>query len=204
MGKGTNFSGQPIFTQLLNLLDKSKITKASKALGADKYVKRFTSHKHIVVMLFVAFEGYNSIRETVLGLLSNAHRLGHLGLDYVVRRSTLSEANARRTPDIFARVYYDTYQRYSGSLAIKAHTITRSEDNQPRFIRYTEAAKHDHLLFKEFNFPENSILCFDKGYEDYSQYEVFTRKSIWYVTRLKDNALYQARKEFDIPNDDST
>jgi len=117
MGKGTNFSGQPIFTQLLNLLDKSKISKASKALGADKYVKRFTSYKHIVVMLFVAFEGYNSIRETVLGLLSNAHRLGHLGLDYVVRRSTLSEANARRTPDIFARVYYDTYQRYSGSLA---------------------------------------------------------------------------------------
>jgi hypothetical protein len=117
MGKGTNFSGQPIFTQLLNLLDKSKITKASKALGADKYVKRFTSHKHIVVMLFVAFEGYNSIRETVLGLLSNAHRLGHLGLDYVVRRSTLSEANAHRTPDIFAPAYYDTYQRYSGSLA---------------------------------------------------------------------------------------
>ncbi len=68
-------------------------------------------------MLFVAFEGYNSIRETVLGLLSNAHRLGHLGLDYVVRRSTLSEADARRTPDIFARVYYDTYRRYSGSLA---------------------------------------------------------------------------------------
>lgn len=57
MGKGTNFSGQPIFTQLLNLLDKSKISKASKALGADKYAKRFTSHKHIVVMLFVAFDG---------------------------------------------------------------------------------------------------------------------------------------------------
>ncbi|MCW1734764.1 IS4 family transposase [Anaerorudis cellulosivorans] len=243
MGKGTNFSGQPIFTQLLNLLDKSKISKASKALGADKYVKRFTSHKHIVVMLFVAFEGYNSIRETVLGLLSNAHRLGHLGLDYVVRRSTLSEANARRTPDIFAQVYYDTYQRYSGSLAdsslskqdmkrlyimdsttitlfknilkglgrnpdngkkkggIKAHTIIRSEDNRPCFIRYTEAAKHDHLLLKEVNLPEDSILCFDKGYVDYAQYEVFTRKRIWYVTRLKDNALYQARKEFDIPDD---
>ena len=243
MGKGTNFSGQPIFTQLLNLLDKSKISKASKALGADKYVKRFTSHKHIVVMLFVAFEGYNSIRETVLGLLSNAHRLGHLGLDYVVRRSTLSEANARRTPDLFARVYFDTYRRYSGSLAdsslskqdikrlyimdsttitlfknilkgvgrnpengkkkggIKAHTIIRSEDNQPCFIRYTEAAKHDHLLLKEVNLPEDSILCFDKGYVDYAQYEVFTRKRIWYVTRLKDNALYQAREEFDIPDD---
>jgi hypothetical protein len=68
MGKSTNFSGQPIFTQLLNLLDKSKISKSSKALGADKYVKRFTSYKHVVVMLFADFEGYNSIRETVLRL----------------------------------------------------------------------------------------------------------------------------------------
>lgn len=63
MGKSTNFSGQPIFTQLLNFLDKSRISKASKVLGADKYVKRFTSYKHVVVMLFAAFEGYNSIRE---------------------------------------------------------------------------------------------------------------------------------------------
>jgi hypothetical protein len=55
MGKSTNFSGQPIFTQLLNFLDKSKISKSSKALGANKYVKRFTSYKHVVVMFF-AFE----------------------------------------------------------------------------------------------------------------------------------------------------
>jgi len=36
---------------------------------------------------------------------------------------------------------------------------------------------------------------------DYSQYEVFTLKRIWDVTRLKDNALYQTRKEFDITDD---
>jgi len=194
-------------------------------------------------MLFAALEGYNSIRETVLGLLSNAHRLQHLGLDYVVRRSTLSEANARRTPEVFAQAYYETYKRFCASLAdsclsktdmkrlyimdsttitlfkdilkgvgrnpvngkkkggIKAHTIIRWEDNQPCFIRYTESAKHDHLLLKDVDLPEDSILCFDKGYVDYAQYEVFTEKRIWYVTRLKDNALYQARQEFDIPGD---
>lgn len=41
MGKGTNFSGQQIFTQLLNLLDKSKISKASKALGATPFVRPY-------------------------------------------------------------------------------------------------------------------------------------------------------------------
>ena len=49
--------------------------------------------------------------------------------------------------------------------------------------------------------PCGSIITFDKGYVDYAQYEVFSQKSIWYVTRLKDNALYSARKEFDIPDD---
>jgi len=47
-------------------------------------------------------------------------------------------------------------------VGIKAHTIIRSEDNQPCFIRYTEAAKHDHLLLKDAELHQDSILCFDK------------------------------------------
>jgi len=57
------------------------------------------------------------------------------------------------------------------------------------------------VLLKDVDLPENSFICFDKGYVDYEQYEAFTQKKIWYVTRLKDNALYQAREEFDIPDD---
>lgn len=243
MSKDTNFIGQPIFGQLLNFLDKGFIKRASKELEADKYVKKFTSYKHVVVMLFAVFEGYHSIRDTVLGLLSHANKLQHLGLDYIVRRSTLSDANVRRPSELFANVYYDTYKRHKNILSdsslsktdmirlyimdsttitlfkeilkgvgrkpengkrkggIKAHTIIDSQDNMPCFIRYTEAAKHDHVLLKDVDLPENSFICFDKGYVDYEQYEVFTGKKIWYVTRLKDNALYLAKQEFDIPDD---
>ena len=66
MGKDTHFTGQPIFGQLLSFLNKGQINRTSKELGADKYVKRFTSYKHVVVMLFATFEGYHSIRDTVL------------------------------------------------------------------------------------------------------------------------------------------
>lgn len=243
MSKDTNFIGQPIFGQLLNFLDKGFIKRASKELEADKYVKKFTSYKHVVVMLFAVFEGYHSIRDTVLGLLSHANKLQHLGLDYIVRRSTLSDANVRRPNELFANVYYDTYKRHKNVLSdsslsktdmirlyimdsttitlfkeilkgvgrkpengkkkggIKAHTIIDSKDNMPCFIRYTEAAKHDHVLLKDVDLPENSFICFDKGYVDYEQYEIFTEKKIWYVTRLKDNALYLAKQEFDIPDD---
>ena len=117
MSKDTNFIGQPILGQLLSYLDKGFIKKASKELDDDRYVKKFTSHKHLIVMLFTVFEGYHSIRDTVLGLLSNANKLSHLGLDYVVRRSTLSDANIRRPNELFARVYYDTYKRHKDVLS---------------------------------------------------------------------------------------
>jgi hypothetical protein len=85
---------------------------------------------------------------------------------------------------------------------IKAHTIIKSSENVPCLIRYSEAARHDHMFLDEvFNLEAGSIITFDKGYVDYATYEAFTQSSIWYVTRLKDNAIYGAREEFDIPDD---
>jgi hypothetical protein len=60
------------------------------------------------------------------------------------------------------------------------------------------------FLNEVFTLSTGSIITFDKGYVDYEKYEAFTKSSIWYVTRLKDNALYEARKEFDIPDNADT
>ena len=244
MGKSTNFSEQPIFNQLLMFIDKSEIRKIAKKHDSERYVKKFTTYNHLVVMLFVALEGYSSIREVVLGLLANAHKLSHLGLNYLVKRSTLSEANKRRDSKVFEDIYMTVYKKHSSSLTdsqlkykelkrlyimdsstislfkdilkgvgrnpqngkkkggIKAHTIIKADENVPCLIRYSEAARHDHMFLQDaLNLPSGSIITFDKGYVDYAQYEAFTEKSIWYVTRLKDNALYKARKEFDIPDE---
>lgn len=243
MGKSKNFSGQPIFNQLLKFIDKSEIRKIAKKHDAERYVKKFTTYHHLVVMLFVAFEGYHSIRETILGLLANAHKLSHLGMSYLVRRSTFSEANGRRSSIVFGDIYMCTYRKHASFLAdsrlsdadmkrlyimdsttislfkdilrgvgrnpkegkkkggIKAHTIIKASENVPCLIRYSEAARHDHMFLEEVhNLAAGSIITFDKGYVDYAQYEAFTKSNIWYVTRLKDNALYQAREEYDIPD----
>ncbi len=244
MGKSTNFSGQPIFNQLLKFIDKSEIRAIARKHGSERYVKKFNTYNHLVVMLFVALEGYSSIREVVLGLLANAHKLSHLGLSYLVKRSTFSEANKRRDSKVFEDIYMVVYKKHSSSLTdsrlndqelrrlyimdsstislfkdilkgvgrnskngkkkggIKAHTIIKADENVPCLIRYSEAARHDHMFLQAaMNLPSGSIITFDKGYVDYAQYEAFTEKSICYVTRLKDNALYRARKEFDIPGE---
>lgn len=244
MSKSKHFTGQPILNQLLIFLDKGKIRKIAMQNQSDRYVKKFSTYNHTVVMLFMAFEGYHSIREVVLGLLANAHKLSHLGLSYVVRRSTFSEANQRRNSQVFGDIYMSVYRKYASSLAdsrlsdadmkrlyimdsttmslfkdilkgvgrnpkegkkkggIKAHTIIKADENVPYLIRYSAAVRHDHTFLKEVHhLPKGSIITFDKGYVDYAQYQRFTECTIWYVTRLKDNALYEARKEFDIPDD---
>ena len=244
MSKNTNFTGQPIMNQLLMFIDKSTIRKIAAKHKADRYVKKFTAYNHLVVMIFIAFEGYHSIREAILGLLANAHKLSHLGLSYVIRRSTFSEANQRRSSKVFGDIYMSVYQKYASLLTdsrlsdtdmkrlyimdsttitlfkdilkgvgrnpkegrkkggIKAHTIIKAEENVPHLVRYSEAVRHDHTFLKEVHhLPNGSIITFDKGYVDYAQYEEFTNNSIWYVTRLKDNAIYKARKEFDIPDE---
>ncbi len=247
MGKNNNFNGQPIFNQLIKFIDKSEIRKIAKQHGSEHYVKKFTTYNHVIVMLFVAFEGYHSIREVIIGLLANAHKLSHLGLSYLVRRSTFSEANQRRSSKVFGDIYMSVYRRHVSDLAdsrlcdadmrrlyimdsttislfkdilkgvgrnpkegkkkggIKAHTIIKASENVPCLIRYSEAARHDHMFLDEvLNLAAGSIITFDKGYVDYAQYEAFTQNSIWYVTRLKDNAVYNAREEFDIPDDTDT
>jgi len=104
-----NFSGQPIFNHLLNFIDKNEIKQIAKKHEAGRYVKKFTNYHYLVVMLFASIEGYHSIRETILGLWANAHKLSHLGLSYLVLRSTLSEANALRTSGFFEDIYMSVY-----------------------------------------------------------------------------------------------
>ena len=243
MRKSTQFSGQPLLNQLLFFVSRSKIAKIACKHEAEHYVKKFSTYHHVVVMLFCVIEGYHSLREVILGLLSNAHKLSHLGLSYLVRRSTLSEANARRKSAVFEDIYMEVYRHHGSGLAdsrlskldvkrlyamdsttitlfkailkgcgrlskegkkkggIKAHTIINLDDNMPCFVRYTEAVRHDHVLLSEVHLSQGSVIIFDRGYVDYSQYQRFTDDGIYYVTRLKDNAVYASGEEYDIPED---
>ena len=84
---------------------------------------------------------------------------------------------------------------------IKVHTIITSDENVPRFIRFTSAATNDHILLKDVDIPEGSIIVFDKGYVDYRAYERFSAKGITYVTKLKSNAVYEGIDEIEIPDE---
>ena len=53
MSKSTQFTEQPVYSQVLKLLDKEKILQISRETkGSEAYVMRFDGYQHLVVMLF--------------------------------------------------------------------------------------------------------------------------------------------------------
>jgi hypothetical protein len=58
------------------------------------------------------------LREVETGMQAEAHKFTHLGLDYMDRRSTLSEANRRRPSEFFAQVYALLLKKYAPFLAV--------------------------------------------------------------------------------------
>ena len=117
MDKNTNLTGQPIFGQLLQMIKRGQIHTIARKHGTDRYYKKFTTYKHLITMLYLAFEGCTSIREVTTGLLACSSKLFHLGLDYSPKRSTLSDANKKRSSSVFKAIYMKLYLNYAQFLS---------------------------------------------------------------------------------------
>lgn len=117
MGKDTNFSGQPVLSQLIKLMDKSKINTLAAKSGVNRYVKHLDGYTHLVVMLYAVLCNLRSLRDVCLGFGTNATRMNHLGLDYMIRKSTLSDANKRRPSSFFGGIYRQLYEKYAPLLS---------------------------------------------------------------------------------------
>ena len=128
MGKSTHFIGQPMYNQVIKLLDKSKILQISRELGGERYTKHFNVWVHLVVMLYAVIKRFDSLREITTSLLADTKKLAHLGIMFKISRSTLADANKRRSEAIFEAIYRDLYARYrheliSDSNIVISHTL---------------------------------------------------------------------------------
>lgn len=69
--------------------------------GADLRVRKLSTKAQLVALLYGQLSGIGGLRSIVTGLSSHGARLYHLGIGEV-RRSTLADANANRSPAVFA------------------------------------------------------------------------------------------------------
>jgi hypothetical protein len=74
---------------------------------------------------------------------------------------------------------------------IKVHTVINVDETIPKMIWFTEAKTHDHILLEKLKLDPNTIYVFDKGYNDYKAFKKFSDNETGFVTRIKDNAVYE-------------
>lgn len=73
---------------------------------------------------------------------------------------------------------------------IKLHSVINVDQPVPKMVWFSNAATHDHMLLKKLKLDTNTIYVFDKGYNDYKAFNLFSQHGTGFVTRLKDNAVY--------------
>ncbi len=149
MGKSTHFSGQPLYGQVIKLLDKSKIIQISRENGGERYTKRFDVWVHLVVMLYAVIMRFDSLREITASLLAEARKLNHLGLTFKIGRSTLADANKRRPEHIFEEIYRQLYGRYRQVLSSDSRGCkTPKWMDRLQIIDSTTVTLFSNLVFK--------------------------------------------------------
>ena len=149
MGKSTHFIGQPMYNQVIKLLDKSKILQISQELGGERYTKHFNVWIHLVVMLYAVIKRFDSLREITTSLLADTKKLVHLGIMFKISRSTLADANKRRPEAIFETIYRDLYARYRHELISDSRSSKCPKwMNRLQIIDSTTISLFSNLLFK--------------------------------------------------------
>ena len=149
MSKSTHFIGQPMYNQVIKLLDKSKILQISREKGGEHYTKRFNAWIHLVVMLYAVIKRFDSLREITTSLLADTNKLAHIGITFKIGRSTLADANKRRPEAIFEAVYRDLYARYRHELISDSRSRKHPKwMNRLQIIDSTTISLFSNLIFK--------------------------------------------------------
>lgn len=74
---------------------------------------------------------------------------------------------------------------------LKVHMLIDAVQSVGRFVKITAAKVHDKNFLKSLELMSHSMIVFDKAYNYYHQFAQWTFRQIYFVTRLKKNAVYE-------------
>lgn len=235
MSKNTEikFVGQPIFKQVIGLLDAININGIVKKHNSDHYYKAFKAKTQLITMLFGILSRCDSMTEICEGLRALGGKLNHLGLDKAPAKSTACDGLRNRDNKFFENVYFSLVHHYQSFLSdsrtfgltfkevllidsttirlfsdilkgvgrdpkhdgkkkggLKVHMLIDAVQSVGRFIKITAAKVHDKNFLKELELISHSMVVFDRAYNYYHQFALWTTNNVFFVTRMKKNAVY--------------
>jgi len=99
-----------ILSEILKIIPQSDLKCQVDKYKSDRYAKKFTTYDQLVTLIYSQARGLTSLREIETGLALHSNRWYHLGFSGM-KRSTLSEAMARRDSQVFENLFYKLLQK---------------------------------------------------------------------------------------------
>ena len=84
---------------------------------------------------------------------------------------------------------------------IKIHTCWDDTMMIPDMVNITEAKVHDRHGLDQLIFPKDTIIVEDRGYFDFTLMLNRIKSDNVFVTRIKENTVYESIEEYDLPDD---
>ncbi|MGH7847929.1 MAG: IS4 family transposase [Candidatus Binatia bacterium] len=87
--------------------------------------------------------------------------------------------------------------------AIKLHLVLDHDGYLPCFGVITDGKVHDVKVAHSLCFEPGTVVVDDRGYNDYRLFAKWTEEEVYFVTRMKDNALYKIVENRPVPQNRS-
>ena len=236
MDKNTeiSFVGQPIFKQIMKLIDSVSLQSLITNHQSDYYYKAFKTRTHLFTMLFGVLSRCDSMNEICEGLRAMGGKLNHLGMEKAPAKSTASDGLRNRSSKVFEDLYFMLVKKYQSFLSdsrtfgltfkevllidsttirlfsdilkgvgrnpkgdgkkkggLKVHMLIDAVQSVGRFVKITAAKVHDKNFLKSLELISHSMVVFDRAYNYYHQFALWSQQQVFFVTRLKKNAVYE-------------
>lgn len=83
--------------------------------------------------------------------------------------------------------------------AIKLHLLLDHDGYLPCFAVITEGRVSDVKVARQFQFDPGTIVVDDRAYNDYELFGRWTARGVYFVTRMKENCVYEGVGEREVP-----
>jgi Transposase DDE domain. len=83
--------------------------------------------------------------------------------------------------------------------AVKVHLLLDRQGCLPCWAMVTEGKRADVTVARTLELPAGSIVAMDRGYNDYSLFGEWCERGVYFVTRMKEGALYETVNEREVP-----
>ncbi len=160
-------------------------------LGFDKAPARSTLSDANTNRSYLIFEDlYFSLVSKYSSFISDSRLKGLLIKNLRIADST----SIKLFSDILKGVGRNPTELSRKKGGIKVHSLMNAFTGIAEYVRITEAKEHDRLFLNHINLKKNSFVVFDKAYIDYKHFAKWTSNQVWFVTRIKKNAVYHVTK----------